>query len=413
MKFPKVSERVFLIGLVLVNLALRLFRINDPSFAYFDESKFYLPAAREILAKGVDPIFEHPPVSKLLFALSIQIFGDNSLGWRFFPIIFSVTSVVVVYLLAKKLFNDKKMAALAAILFSLDFGWFTTSRLAIPEIIFASLLLLSSYFLVCVFKDKDDNSQRINLFLSSVFFGLSLATKWSALFALPILLVLLAYTFRKQVKVMIFALFFFLVLGGLVYLASYSSYLQKHSPKDLLVLQEKMVIYHNKTVNEIVSRDETLQKQERQYKAVFWPLNNIFSYRFEKIGDSIKGIVFFYNPLLLWGALVAAIFLLARTVNKKEFSLEKLFLAAAFLVFWILFIFSPRIVYPYYWLAGVPFGVILFAKFLVEKNKKSNQVILGFTITAVLLFLLYYPILSNMPVKINYFRILTGTIGFD
>ena len=413
MKFPKVSERVFLSGLVAGNLLVRFFRLNDPSFAYLDESKFYLPAAREILAKCIDPLFEHPPLSKLLFALSIQIFGDNSLGWRFFPVIFSVISVVVVYLLAKKLFDSKKIAALAAILFSLDFGWFTTSRLAIPETIFASLVLFSSYFLICFFKEKDSKNQTANLVLGAAFFGLSLATKWSALFALPIFMVLLGYKFRKQAKVMVIALLVFLTTSAVVYIAIFGFYLQKHSPADLLTLHKKMINYHTRTVDEIVSQDKTLQRQERQNKALFWPLNGISSYRFEKNGDSVKGVVFFYSPLVLWGALVAVLTFFVRTVRKKEFSVEKLFLAAAFLMFWLPFVFSPRIVYPYYWLAGVPFGAILFAKFLTEKNKKSNQVILGFTITAMLLFTFYYPILSNIPVKIEYFRILTGTIGFD
>jgi len=73
------TEKQFLFLLIAGNLIVRFFRINDPSFAFFDEKKYSLVAAREILAKGIDPIFEHPPVSKLLFAFSIHIFGDNSL----------------------------------------------------------------------------------------------------------------------------------------------------------------------------------------------------------------------------------------------------------------------------------------------------------------------------------------------
>src|SRR3989344_476896 len=112
-------------------------------------------------------------------------------------------------------------------------------------------------------------------------------------------MVLLGYKFRKQAKVMVIALLVFLTTSAVVYIAIFGFYLQKHSPADLLTLHKKMINYHTRTVDEIVSQDKTLQRQERQNKALFWPLNGISSYRFEKNGDSVKGVVFFYSPLVI------------------------------------------------------------------------------------------------------------------
>ena len=63
-------------GLCAINLAI-------PSKPYFDEIH-YLPAARELLERGLYINREHPLFAKQLIALGIALFGDNPLGWRIF-----------------------------------------------------------------------------------------------------------------------------------------------------------------------------------------------------------------------------------------------------------------------------------------------------------------------------------------
>ncbi len=408
----RISERLVIVILVLANLFLRFYRINDPSFAYFDEKNFYLPAAREILQKGVDPLFEHPPVSKLLFAFSTHVFGDNPLGWRFFPVIFATVSAVTVYFLARKLFGGRVVPTVATLLFSVDFGWFTSSRVAFPETIFAGLFLLASYFVIALFKETEQPKQLRWLLLGGLFFGLALATKWTALLGLPILLAIVVAKFKSQISTLVVSLGLILAVSLSVYLASYSLFFQQHNFGDFINLQRKMVSYHTQKVNQIVAQDSKLAELEKTYKAVYWPLNSIFSYRFENIAGGLKAVVFFYNPVVLWGALIATVWLIFAWVKKHKIKTEQLILAGLFVSFWLPWVFSVRIVYPYYWLAGIPFGAILLAELLVGKNKKVSQNHLGFLTAAIVLFAFYYPLLTNMPVKIWYFRLLTGTIGF-
>ncbi|MEM2992102.1 MAG: hypothetical protein QW467_02360, partial [Candidatus Caldarchaeum sp.] len=82
------------IAVFIILLGLRLMIINSPSpevkvvdgetrvegGLVFDEAH-YVPAVRKLL-RGESVNHEHPPLSKLLIAASMLVFGDNPLGWR-------------------------------------------------------------------------------------------------------------------------------------------------------------------------------------------------------------------------------------------------------------------------------------------------------------------------------------------
>lgn len=408
------SENVFLISLTIFNLFLRFFRLDSPGFSYFDENKFYLKAANSILQTGVDTVWEHPPLSKLLMALSIHFFGNNFFGWRLFSVLFATLGVVGVYFLAKKIVGGRSVPTLSSLFLTFDFAWFSTGRLAVPEIFLACFLIFSSLFFWYFIKDSE-KAKKINwkaLSLWAVFFGFALGTKLTALLSLPIFLVVTAYFFRKKIKFLVIILLTFFSLTLLTYLATYSVYLQKNSPSSLVKLHQQIFEYHTQKVKKIVANEPKLAQQQSSYQAIRWPANNIFSFRFEERGDRLKTVLFLYNPLVLWGALVATIIFLFRWLKQKKLKIEMVFLVYSFLIFWLVFIFSPRIVYPYYWLSGIPFGTIILSWFLAEKFKKEKIVLTALVVTAGTLFLLYYPLLTNWPVKLWYFRILTGTIGF-
>jgi len=92
--------------------------------------------------------------------------------------------------MSKKLFNNKLTAAVAAILFSLDFVWFTTSCLAVPETIFASLLLLSSYFFISFLRKAKNNQPagEATLFIQLVYEKVGSSLKAIAFFYNPVVL---------------------------------------------------------------------------------------------------------------------------------------------------------------------------------------------------------------------------------
>ena len=70
--------------------AARLTTLQAP---FFDEVH-YLPAAREMLAGGDYINKEHPLLGKSIIAAGIALFGDTPLGWRIFPLLAGVITLI-------------------------------------------------------------------------------------------------------------------------------------------------------------------------------------------------------------------------------------------------------------------------------------------------------------------------------
>ena len=116
-----------------------------PNERYFDE--IYYPRSGIEYLKGVrintdwEYPFEwtHPPLTKLLIALSIWMFGgvahgDNGWGWRFLNVVCGTLMVPLCYLFAKRLMASTLFASIAAFMLTFDGFRFVQSRIATPEI---------------------------------------------------------------------------------------------------------------------------------------------------------------------------------------------------------------------------------------------------------------------------------------
>ena len=80
--------------------------VTTPEKFYFDEVH-YVPAARQMLEPVMpSPMLNpmHPPLAKQMIALSIRIFGDEPLGWRYPGALFGALAVVAIYLCGLALF---------------------------------------------------------------------------------------------------------------------------------------------------------------------------------------------------------------------------------------------------------------------------------------------------------------------
>ena len=166
-------------------LSFRLWRLDSPKGYIFDEI-YYAKNAYSLISSGVELDQEggaefvvHPPLGKWLIGIGIKLFGNNEFGWRSSSALFGSASVLLIYLIAKRLFKSEFLALSAALLMALDGLSLVMSRVALLDIFLMFFILLTFYFLL-----------KENYWLSGLAIGLGVSTKWSAAFLIPILLLL-------------------------------------------------------------------------------------------------------------------------------------------------------------------------------------------------------------------------------
>ena len=115
---------------------LLMIGLTTPDKIAFDEVH-YVPAAKQLLEKGpyaplLNPM--HPPLAKEFMAVSIKVFGDNPLGWRYPSVLFGALAIAAIYLCALALFASQGAALAAAALTFLNQMVFVQSRIAMLDV---------------------------------------------------------------------------------------------------------------------------------------------------------------------------------------------------------------------------------------------------------------------------------------
>src|SRR3979411_119644 len=131
----------------------------------------------------------HPPLAKQLIALSIRTFGDTPLGWRYPGVLFGSLATVAMYLCGLALFASQGPAVATALLAFFNQMVFVQSRIAMLDI----FALAFGLFAIAAFM-HGYRKQRPHVWfaLAGLAFGMSIACKWSGLFALAICIVIVA-----------------------------------------------------------------------------------------------------------------------------------------------------------------------------------------------------------------------------
>ena len=192
-----------LVPALLVGTAavLMVGQLHEPSRIIFDEV-YYVNDARDFLEFGVEDGFVvHPPLGKLLIAFSIWLFGDDPFGWRALGALAGVGSVLVTYLIGRRLFDRVAPAALAALLLALDGIFLVQARTAMLDMFLAFFVTLGAWAIVVHVQrthraderwlaEEPGPHQRLPrrdvsmLYLAGVAFGMAVAVKWSGLLGL-------------------------------------------------------------------------------------------------------------------------------------------------------------------------------------------------------------------------------------
>lgn len=212
---------------------LRFVRLENPRSLVFDET-YYVKDGYSFLVSGYERSWPdkanesfvagnpgvilsspeyvvHPPVGKWMIAAGMWLFGpDNPLGWRFGAALTGTLSILLITLIAQKLFHSLTLGAVAGLLLAVDGHHLVMSRTSLLDI-FLMFWVLAAFGALLM--DRDDGRRRLAARLgrqagaapdgrpsvvqlvsgpwlgirwwrvaAGVCLGLAVGTKWSALF---------------------------------------------------------------------------------------------------------------------------------------------------------------------------------------------------------------------------------------
>lgn len=382
--------------------------------AYFDEI-YFARSAYEYIHGIPTNEWVHPPLGKLIMTIPILLFGMNTFAYRFMGNIAGILMIPVIYALAKNIFKNRKWAILAGILMTFDCFHFAQTRIGTVDSFLVLFIMLSALFMYkYIVMDKNDklNKKLLNLFLSGLFIGCSIATKWTGLYAGLALAIIffgnMIYQNWKKpkdekdpdlIKVLLASVVFFVVIPLTIYVLSYllfpTIYPNKVEGISGLIEQTKnMYEYHSK-----LTATHDFSSAWYTWPIMYKPVWYYVSY---PGGDIVSTIVGIGNPAIWWFGVVAALFTLVMSILKRK--REYLFITVFILCSWLPYLFIGRCMFMYHYFPTLPFimlAIVALVKFITQKIR-SNSFYLGYVILVVVLFILFYPVISGMLTSADY-----------
>jgi hypothetical protein len=377
--------------------------------AYFDEI-YHARAAYEF-NNGIFPYeITHPPLGKEIIALGTRIFGMTPFGWRFMGTLFGVLMLPLLYLLLKQLFNSTFVSVCATVIWAADFMHFTQTRIATIDtynVFFVLLMFIFMHRWITLPDDTPFLRTLPPLFMCGLSFGLGAAAKWSSIYAgfgLVLLYVIkLIYSRRSAgfvLGTLVVSTCFFLFIPGVIYILSYIPYVTSKELdmnftnlwNEMLKNQTYMYKYHSRLV-------DTHVYAARWYDWVF-NLKPI-CYFYQREGTNVSTIMALNNPLLAWGGLVAMVFCGIEIFVKK--CSKALFIMIGYLSVLLPWVLVSRLTFAYHYFPALMFLVLglghVFWRMTSKGDHKARRSVVVFTTVAVVLFLMFYPVLSGVPVS--------------
>ncbi|MGI8427121.1 MAG: phospholipid carrier-dependent glycosyltransferase [Actinomycetota bacterium] len=472
-----------LLAVLVLAAGLRIARLAEPNAVVFDETYYakdaclYLGHTQQFcgLDQATEQSYVHPPLGKWLISFGIRIFGYNSFGWRFSAAIFGTAIAGLTYLLTRKLFKDRWAAGVAGALVATDFLLIVQSRIAMLDIFLAFFVLLGFVFLVMdrqrVLLIAEAFSSRVPLgrtagasehdaaheaeipqrgawwrLAAGVAFGLALAVKWSAIWALIAAVVTAAFwsleliiAARKSrasffgparpaslLREILVTKVAFLLGPLIVYVGVYAPYfidrINEQCPytvpassnrlfdSDLLNekegrciggikgavtsfgdLQDRMLDYHL-TLN---------AKHTYQSKAWSWPLvlRPVAYFYEEKAGESTE-VIALGNLATWWGSLAALAWLIYSSLSKWR---PQRLILVAWVAQYLPWLVVSRPLFFFYMTPAVPFMMIGLAVALAAAwryRKWTRWLVLAYLVLGVgAMLVFFYPVIEGVQIS--------------
>ncbi|MCL2015865.1 MAG: phospholipid carrier-dependent glycosyltransferase [Defluviitaleaceae bacterium] len=403
--------------------------------SYFDE--IYYPKTAYQLIHGL-PIYEwtHPPLGKVIIAWGIEIFGMTPFGWRFMGTLAGVVMLVPFYLLAWEIFKGEKgefWAGFCTFIFAFDFMHYVQTRVGAIDS-FVILFILAMFYFMYKYSRLDFENLPlwktfVPLLFSGIFMGLAVATKWFGLYgAAGIAVIFFVIVGRNAVRhrrsedfenfrkfsekiIATFAvcLGFFVVIPAAIYVLSYIPYGGVSSVYSggfwevFWLNQADMLDFHLYAMIGV----------EHRFASPWWEwLINwrpMLYYDVTLPSGLRQGISAFGNPIVWWAGLPALIYVIYRVFvgflkGKNSENFVPMFLVVGYFAFLVPWFFAGRVTFIYYYFANAAFLALMIG-FAVRENSESSRGRIAawvFAGVAFGLFLLFYPVITGIPVGLEF-----------
>ncbi len=396
---------------VLIAIAaffLRVINLGNPKGFVFDEV-YYVDGARDFLKYGVEvagskPEFVvHPPIGKWCIALGIKIFGDNEFGWRITAAIAGTLIILIAARLAHELFYSPFLTAITAALLAFDGLLLVHSRTALLDLFLTLFILTAAYFWF-----------REQYWYSGIFFGLALATKWSALYFIFLFGLVTLYKLYKEnperllLRTLAMRVLQFAILPIGIYLASWVGWFTSNRGWDRTYASNpfsSLIYYHKQMLDFHTSLVEKHAYQANPWGWLIMRRPTSFSYESPQGCGSkscAQEVLALGTPVLWWSATIALVVLIGlwawqfynRNVDKK-LTFILLGVIAGYLPW---FFFQKRTVFSFYAIVFEPFlilALVYCAKLFIDRSKNpanAQVIILGFVAVVFLNFIYFLPL---------------------
>ncbi len=260
-------------------------------------------------------------------------------------------------------------------------------------------------------------------FISAIFVGLALSSKWSALYLIGLNGLLLGHFFltkKISFKEAFKAVLYIAIIAPIIYLISYIPFfLHSHNYGDMnnwglfVELQRQMWWYHS---NLVATHDYASA-------AWSWPLNlyPVWYYVEYHSNGLVSNIFASGNPALFWmgiGGIIITIYDFVLSYRKSKNQNHQavvnhrsgisyndrdrfLIVLLGFFGFWLPWIFSPRIMFLYHYSPSVPFLCLSLGYQVELMIRQKNSRLIGLSILGIVVigFLIVYPMLTGIPMS--------------
>jgi len=282
-------------SLLLLGVGLRVYDLGFPEHITWDEDHF-VDNARNYLT-GQRDRNDHPPLGKLLMAVAMNTFGDNSFGWRLTACLAGFGSVVLAFFFAKRLTAEVTTGLITAAFVAADGFMVVYARTALLDGLLAFFFLATALALIGA-------SRAWHVALGAFLTGCAASIKFSGV-VLLVPLVACCWLYRKALPRWAVVT---LLLFPATYLGIFSLGLALTGlPSDPGAVVEKSLslLQGHARVNQMA------HPAASRWYTWFVPTTPI-TLRYQLVShNNLRGLVALGNPLLWWGSFVALATVLA------------------------------------------------------------------------------------------------------